>query len=230
MPVTEEFFNNRASATRAAAQRVTTAITDTLDGAQEATIIVTGGATPENSYRVLADTALPWNKVHIMLSDERCVAPNHEARNEAMVKRLLVTHHAKNAKLASIYDHGQSDENQCRMLTEKINSLPAPYSIALLGMGDDGHIASLFADSDRLDEGLDPDSNLGCLLVKTAASKYSRVTLTLSALLNSREILLLFFGDAKRDIYEQAKQPNSSYPVSRLLLQQRTPVHTIWAP
>jgi 6-phosphogluconolactonase len=230
MSLTEEFFASRSLASEAAAQHMADAVKLSLANQQQAALVVTGGSTPEYCYRLLANTALPWNRVHILLSDERCVPVDHEASNEGMVRRLLVTNRAAGANLVSIYKDDLSPQDQCGSVVEKLNSVPSPFSISLLGMGEDGHFASLFPDFDRLNEGVDPDSDLRCMLVQTAASPHPRITLTMSTLLRCNEILLLFFGDAKREIYERAKLPDSDYPVSRLLQQERTPVHTIWAP
>jgi 6-phosphogluconolactonase len=229
MMLTEEFFPSRLLASRAAARQITAAIERSLVNASETAVIVSGGSTPEHCYEILANTALPWDKVNILPSDERCVPVDHEASNEGMLRRSLMTNRATHATLVSIYDQGLPPEDQCGALCEKLNSLPLPFSTSLLGMGADGHFASLFADWEGLNEGLDPDTERRCMLVSTAASPQSRITLTMSTLLQSREILLLFFGDTKREVYEQAKLPESDYPLSGLLQQQRTPVRVIWA-
>lgn len=230
MSLTEEFFDSQSLASAAAAERVADALKKRLVDQPQASLVVTGGSTPENCYQLLAKTALPWDRVHIVLSDERCVPVDHEASNEGMIRRLLMTERAASANLVSIYAKELAPDDQCDAITEKLNSMPTPFSMSLLGMGEDGHFASLFADFDRLNEGLDPDSDQRCMLLRTAASPHPRITLTMSTLSRSNEILLLFFGATKRKIYERAKLPDCDYPVSRLLQQQQTPVHTIWAP
>ena len=230
MTLSEEFFTSRSLASQAAAEYIVAAIQRSLTDAPEATIIVSGGSTPGNSYEILANTALPWHRVHVLLSDERCVPVDHEASNEGMIRRLLMINRAADANLVSVCDKDLSLQDQCDALSQKLTLLPTPFSIALLGMGEDGHFASLFPDCDRPDDGFNPDSEHRCMLVRTAASAQSRITLTMSTLLRSREILLLFFGDAKRAVYEQAKLPDRDFPLSRLLQQQRTPVRAMWAP
>ncbi len=230
MSLTEEFFDNQSLASAAAAERVADALKKRLVDQPQASLVVTGGSTPENCYQLLANTALPWDRVHIVLSDERCVPVDHEASNEGMIRRVLMTERAASANLVSIYAKELAPDDQCDAIAEKLNSMPTPFSLSLLGLGEDGHFASLFSDFDRLNEGLDPDSDHRCMLLRTAASRHPRITLTMSTLSRSNEILLLFFGATKRETYERAKLPDCDYPVSRLLQQQRTPVHTIWAP
>ena len=228
--ITEEFFVSRSSASQAAAQRIASAIGDSLVDAPETAIIVSGGSSPKECYELLADTDLPWARVHVLLSDDRCVPVNHEASNEGMIRRLLLTGHAANARLLPIYDAELPIADQCTALVDHLDSLPMPFSISLLGMGVDGHFASLFPDFAGLESGLNERGADRCLIVETAASSIPRISLTMATMIQSKEILLLFFGDDKRDIYERAKLPNSVYPVSRLLQQERIPVRTIWAP
>ena len=226
----EEFFANRSLASQSVAKRITAALEHDLDKAPEAALIVSGGSTPKQCYELLANTQLAWDRVHILLSDERCVHPDHQASNEGMIRRSLVTHRAAKAKLVSVCDSDLPLVGNCDVLAEKMRALPKPYSAALLGIGEDGHFASLFPDFDRLDEGLDLDSKQSCMLVNTAASPHPRVTLTMPSILQSREVLLLFFGNEKRAMYERAKLGDCRYPLSRLLQQQHTPVRMFWAP
>jgi 6-phosphogluconolactonase len=97
-------------------------------------------------------------------------------------------------------------------------------------MGEDGHFASLFPDFEDLEEALDPESRDQCVMVRTAGSPYLRISLTLSALLDSNSIVLLFFGQAKRRVFEAAAAGASNYPVAALLAQDTVPVTVIWAP
>ncbi len=105
-----------------------------------------------------------------------------------------------------------------------------PFSASLLGMGEDGHFASLFPDFDGLQKALDPDNKAACTMVQTAGSPHLRISLTLSALLNSLHIVLLIFGEAKRLVFEAAKAGDSKYPIEALLHHSREPLTVIWAP
>ncbi len=228
--ISEQFFASRELASQAAAARISSAIRDSLVDSAETAIIASGGSSPEKCYESLADTALPWNRVHILISDDRCVPVEHEASNEGMIRRLLLTKHADTANLVPIYKQGLTPSDQCRILGEQLDSLPSPFSISLLGMGVDGHFASLFPDFAGLENGLDERGEDQCLMVETAASSFPRISLTMATLIQSRETLLLFFGDDKREIYESAKRPDSNFPISRLLQQEQTPMRAFWAP
>lgn len=226
----ETVFDNREDAARAAADRMSEALLRRLEAHGEASVVVSGGTSPAGVFAELANRALPWPDVHVILSDERWVPADHEDSNEKLVRDTLLTGEAQHANLLPVYKAGSTIEERCSELNEELRLAPFPFACALLGMGEDGHFASLFPDAGNLDEGLDVDSRLLCVPVTTAASPYPRVSLTLSALSRSDEILLLIFGDGKRAVYEAAKKEANGLPVSHLLRQKRAPVHVYWAP
>ena len=226
----ENIFDNREDAARAAADRIGESLQRRLDAQGDASVVVSGGTSPAGVFAELASKALAWSDVHIILSDERWVPADHEDSNERLVRDTLLSGQAQEASLLPMYKAGVTIEDRCSELNDELRLAPFPFACALLGMGEDGHFASLFPDAENLDEGLDVDSSELCIPVRTAASPYPRVSLTLSALSRSDEILLLIFGDAKRAVYETAKKDANGYPVSHLLRQKRAPIHVYWAP
>jgi 6-phosphogluconolactonase len=211
----ENLFDSREAAAIAAAERIAAALARRLDAQGEASLVVSGGTSPAGVFAELARTPLAWPDVHVILSDER---------------ETLLAGHAQDASLLTVYRPGVTVEERCHELNDELRQAPFPFACALLGMGEDGHFASLFPDAQNLEEGLDVDSSELCIPVSTAASPHPRVSLTLSALSRSDEILLLMFGDRKRAVYEATKQAANGYPVSHLLRQKRAPVYVYWAP
>ena len=137
---------------------------------------------------------------------------------------------ADGADIVGFYREGESPDDACDRLLARRNELPAPFACTLLGMGEDGHFASLFPDYANLARALDSHAPPGFVAVSTAASPHPRISMNLAALLESREILLLIFGEAKKRVLRRAGKPHSRLPVARLLAQSRTPVRIIWAP
>jgi 6-phosphogluconolactonase len=225
----EHFFDSRETASIAAAERLADALQRRLDVQAEASLVVSGGTTPARCLEELSGVPLEWQRVHVLLSDERWVPGDDPDSNEAMIRKTLLQNCAAHANLLPIYDDTDT-ASRCQSLETDIRAIPFPFASALIGMGEDGHFASLFPDFEDLKIGLDVDYEGLCLPVSTAASPHPRLTLTLAALSRSDEVVLLFFGDAKRDVYEQAKLASNGFPVSRLLLQKRAPVHVYWAP
>lgn len=226
----ENFFDSRDAASVAAAERIARALERRLDAQGEASVVVSGGTSPAGVFAQLAGVSLAWRDVHVILSDERWVPSDHEDSNEKLVRETLLTGEAQRANLLTVYESGVTIEARCSALNDEVRQAPFPFACALLGMGEDGHFASLFPDAENLEDGLDVDSSELSIAVNTAASPHPRVSLTLSALSRSDEILLLMFGDRKREVYEAAKQTANGYPVFHLLRQKRAPVYVYWAP
>ena len=149
-----------------------------------------------------------------------------------MLRETLLDGNARAATVLSLFLENESPESACLVLEDEVEELPLPFCVSLLGMGDDGHFASLFPDGKGKDykAALDPDGERSFIAVKTAASPHARITLTLSMLAHSEQIILLIFGDTKKRTYTKAKAANSRLPVARLLHQKRAPVRVIWAP
>lgn len=226
----ENFFETREEASFAAARFIASTLDKRLDHQPEAALVVGGGTSPAQCFAALAATPLDWERVHVVLSDERWV-PEHDAdSNTKLVRDTLIQGEAATARLLPIYDSLVSVEQRSESLQDIIPFLSFPFACSFLGMGEDGHFASLFPDAENLDVGLDVEGDKICIPVHTTASPHARWSLTLAALSHSDAIALLFFGDAKRQVYETAKQSRNTYPVSRLLLQKRAPVHVFWAP
>ena len=226
----EQHFETREEASRAAAQAIAALVMRRLDGQYKASFVVSGGSTPERCFAELANMELDWEHVSIVLSDERWVAPDSGDSNERLVRETLLKGLAANARMLPFYKDGSTVDDRSDELNREIRNLPFPFACALIGMGEDGHFASLFPDADNLDDGLNPESLNLCVPIRTSASPHPRISLTLSALSRSDEVILLAFGDKKLEVLESAKHADSEFPVARLLLQKRAPVNVYWAP
>jgi 6-phosphogluconolactonase len=213
-------FADRSAASAAAANLLAGALRRALEKSGEASLVVSGGITPQECFLNLSRQVLDWSSVTIVPSDERWVEAHNLSSNEHLIHTRLMLGPASAARLLSFY----LEELEAEEAPE------VPFACALLGMGEDGHFASLFPDFEGLEEALDPDNGDQCVVVKTAGSPYLRISLTLPALLDSHAIVLLFFGEAKRRVFEAAAAGDSTYPVAALLSQDKVPVTVIWAP
>lgn len=228
--MTDFEFKTREEASVAAAARLQLALERRLASGGETSLVVSGGTTPDRCLSELATASLDWKRVHVVLSDERWVPADSDDSNEKLARELLLCNAAAAATLHGVYRAGMTVDERAVQLDKELRLQPLPFACALLGMGTDGHFASLFPDAENLASGLDPDSSSLCIPVRTKASPHARISLTLSALSRSDEIVLLVFGEEKRDVLRAAKQSATALPVSRLLVQKRAPVHIYWAP
>ena len=136
---------------------------------------------------------------------------------------------AGQGRVLSFFRDGIDATQAPGLIEQDLEDLGRPFSAALLGMGEDGHFASLFPDFKDLKNALDPLGAAQCITVRTAGSPHLRISLTLSALLDSAHIVLLIFGVAKRTVFEAAKTGGSAYPIEALLTHARSPLTVIWA-
>lgn len=226
--MTEHYFETRLEASTAAANRMAELVAKRLDNNGGASMVVSGGTSPQQCMAALAKAPLDWPRVQVLLSDERWVPPQHEDSNEKLVRETLLVGAAAAAQFQPVYAAGVSPEERCDELQDPLPVLP--FSCSLIGIGTDGHFASLFPDAEQLKAGLDVESSRLYLPITTAASPHPRISMTLAAISRSDEIALLFFGDEKLDVYKQSKASTNGYPLSRLLRQKRAPVRIFWAP
>jgi 6-phosphogluconolactonase len=225
-------FESRSDASAAAAELLASLIRKALTAtsAAQASLVVSGGTTPGPCFDLLSADQLDWSRVTVLPSDERWVAADHPDSNERLIRKRLLHGKAAEGKVLSFF-RADADAAQAPPLIEHdLSALAQPFSATLLGMGEDGHFASLFPDFDGLPEALDPNGKAACVMVQTAGSPHLRISLTLSALLNAEHTVLLIFGEAKRDVFEAALTGGSAYPIEALLRQCHHPLTVIWAP
>ena len=225
-------FKNRRTAAVAAADLLASLIRNALaaDPAAEASLVVSGGSTPGPCFDLLSDEELDWSRVTVVPSDERWVPGDDPDSNEHLIKGRLLKGLADGGKVLPFFRKGLDVSQAPRAIEKDLAGVTQPFSAALLGMGVDGHFASLFPDFDGLEMALDPRGRTQCLLVRTASSPHPRISLSLSALLNSAHTVLLIFGEAKRRVFETASAGGSVYPVEALLDHVGNPLTVIWAP
>ncbi len=226
--LTECKFDTREAASAAIAARMAGLISAQLGRDAAAHFVVGGGTTPERCFKLLSEYELDWDKVQVALSDERWVPNDHDDSNERLVRESMLKDAASAGHILPIYKTGLSaDERSQELQSRKPDD---DFACSMVGMGTDGHFASLFPDADCLSEGLQLNNSRFYMPVRTSASPHPRISMTLSALLASDEVLLFFFGKEKLAVYDNAHTVDKTYPITALLEQDKTPVSLYWAP
>jgi 6-phosphogluconolactonase len=197
-----------------------------------ATLVVSGGRSPVGFFEELRAQALDWRRVTIALADERWVEPTDPGSNEHLVREVLLSGNAAVAGFVGLKNGAPSPELGAAAAWEALSRLPRPFDVTILGMGIDGHTASLFPGSPGLAGALEADAAPACVAMSSPKPPYARLSLNLSALLDSRRITVLIFGEAKLRTYEKASGagPAEEMPVRAVLRQQRVPAQIVWAP
>ena len=223
-----ETWPDAAEASRAAAEAIADWLMAGLAEDDKATFVATGGTTPGGVYDLLSTLALPWEHICVTLSDERLVPPTHADSNERLLRERLLVGEAARAQLQPLWSDALDPEDAAEAADAAVAEL-LPADVVLLGMGEDGHIASLFPGSPVLDEGLDPHGG-ACVIAVPAgapAPAQGRLSLTLHALRQAYLVIVLISGDKKRFVIEEGE----GLPIHALLdAAGETPVRIIWSP
>ena len=220
----------------ALAQRIADLLGQAIQERDHALLCVSGGKSPIPVFHALRDVPLAWDKVTISLADERCVPVGHEHSNALLVETHLLQGLAAQARWVRMIDTDKVDEAALAALAHQAHCALAALGrcdVLVLGMGEDGHTASLFSHATELHQALDLRNPLTCQLMHLnpapPEAPYPRITQTLAHLLQARHILLTLQGSAKLAVLNQAQQgADTRWPVSFVLNQHTTPVE-IWS-
>ncbi|NEX94006.1 6-phosphogluconolactonase [Caulobacter sp. 17J65-9] len=230
--ITERFFAHADGATAVLADEIAERLTAGVAARGAASFVATGGTTPGGLYDALSRRTAPWRRVSVALSDDRWVEPTDPASNERLVRERLLVGAAAAAVLTPLKTAHATPEAACIDREAALAALPRPFDVCLLGMGVDGHVASLVPGAEGLAGGLDTAGLVCAVNAPSAAGRPERLSLTVPALLASRLIVLWFRGEDKLQAYRRALAGGdpAEAPVRALLRQDQTPVWACWAP
>lgn len=204
---------------------------DAIDTRGSASLVVSGGSTPVPFFTALAAKPLAWERVTITLADERQVPEDHADSNANLVSQHLLTGVASTARFVSLYVDEPDEVLRVKACESRLADISAPFDVVILGMGGDSHTASLFPGMENLAEGLDPSSDRRCIVTVPPEAPHTRLSMTLAALLDSRQIILHFTGTSKRSVLESALAQGNSMatPVVSVFQQDTVPVTLYFA-
>lgn len=188
-----------------------------------AVLLVSGGSTPKPLFELLRQSDIDWGSVRIGLCDERWVDPSHDDSNEKLVKTYLMKDKAAKAQFVGMYCEGLSAYEAQSKCDKAIHESLWPCDVAILGMGEDGHTASLFPFNLRLPQALYIEDEALCIAMTPQSAPYDRMSLTLLALLRVKHLYLHFEGEKKRAVFEEAMKNGDHYAMPiRSVLDQNT--------
>ena len=196
---------------------------------------VSGGSTPEPLFDAISRADLPWADIEVALVDERWVDEGHDRSNTAFVKRHLLKNNAAAAKFIPIRDDADADSCSADFANAHYGELPLPFDRVLLGLGPDGHTASLFPESEGLEDAMDETSEAVCAVIRAKKSdvtgtELDRVTLTAAEICRAQAIDLMITGQEKMKVLSEAMTVENNYPIGRLMRMAPEKFAVYWAP
>lgn len=200
----------------------------------KATAAFAGGTTPVLFFNKLAKQTLDWSKVAVTLTDERQVGPTNERSNALLLKTHLLSQTSAAATFQPLYEAGQTAAD-IPILAVNLQKSFLPLDVVVLGMGNDGHFASLFPQAPNLAVGLDPNNSEILLEVLAPDLSEPRISFSLSALLSAKHLHLLITGADKKQLLEQAQAnvaagKSGQWPIEALLQQAGDDLTVHYAP
>lgn len=225
-----EVFDGAQRLAQAAAEAVLAALGAGIRTRGAASLAATGGRSPGLVYDALAISPLDWGRVRVTLTDERWVDPASTDSNEWLVRQRLLQGRAADAAFHGLHGHERTPKAAAEQASDLLHTWP-PFDVVLLGMGEDGHVASLFPGSPVLDQGLDPQAP-ACIAVPAGEGRpppQPRLSLTIGPLVTAGLVVLLTSGEAKRTVLDQALAGGDprEFPV-RAVLQSAKAVRILW--
>lgn len=231
--IEERRFVDRGTMAKQFATEIGHWLSKAVEQRGRACIVVSGGNTPKVLFDALSYEELPWEHVSVTLADERWVDPCSDQSNECLVRGHLLRNNAVRARFVPLKTGAETPETGERECNSRLEALPRPFDLVLLGIGGDGHTASLVSDAPELSELLVPSGRRLCGPSRPPSKSTPRITMTLPCLLDTRMIVYHLFGPEKWSVYRRALEGKDikQMPV-RAILQQaaKIPQVVFWAP
>lgn len=209
-------FGNRETFESEAADWILARLEDAISRRGRASMFCSGGSTPGPIYEALSGTSIDWGNVTVGLADERWVKVEHEASNAALVRRTLLRGKAEQAAFLPMKTPHDTPFGAEAELEKAYGGPAHVIDVLILGMGEDGHTLSWFADAKGLGAATDPGNMLSVAAIDAPKSKVTgditqRMTLTYPAVARARNVILLLSGDKKKSVFDAA---DPGHPVS----------------
>lgn len=225
-------FPGRQALARNLAATVSGQLGEAIFRRGQALLVISGGSTPSAFFDALSREKIAWDKVTITLADERFVPADHPRSNERLAKERLLRNEAARASLIGLHSGAERVVEAARIASGKVSAMRQPFDVVMLGMGLDGHTASIFPDAENLAELVAADTPEPVLPVRSRSAGETRLSLTLAWLRRASHIYLHIEGQEKRELLEAclSGKLEPKPPIASLFAQAEMPIGIYWAP
>lgn len=224
-------FASRDALDRALCARVETILQAGIEDRGQAFCVISGGSTPLGFFRLLTKSDLDFSKVTFILADERWVRPDHPDSNEGAVRRHLLQGPARLATLIGLFQEGLDIKANAVSSDQIVQALPL-FDVVILGMGLDGHTASLFPSATGIEAALNLEGSASVVAIQPLSAPNARLSLSAQRLIQTENLILHLTSAEKLAVLKQAEacQEAALMPVSRFLNQSKVALQVVWAP
>lgn len=227
-----ETFPDAGAWADACADRLVGALASTLAETGKAVFAASGGSTPAPIYRRMARADLDWSRLVVTLIDERNVPETSPQSNAALLKQTLLTGPAAAARFLALYHPATTVDRAAALAARSLAAEGAILDVVLLGMGEDGHICSMFPASPTLKTLLSPVLPPTVLGVPRgrdgAAPSLERLSINLAYLMTARRVVLALTGAAKRVVFEREAAGDPAIQPIAALITAGVPLDVLW--
>ncbi|GAA0819054.1 6-phosphogluconolactonase [Colwellia asteriadis] len=225
-------FSTRNNLDQALATQVSDLLAQAIKNKGKASIAVSGGSTPKGFFELLSQCDLDWSKVTITLADERWVSMDSDASNTRLVHENLLQNKAANAKFFHLKQGNELTGETLDDLNLAAKNSLLPLDVLILGMGEDGHTASLFPCSDEITQGLARDNSAALLAVQPKTAPHQRISFSFASLSTSQNTFLHLCGENKQTVLTQALNGSDEFemPIRAFLQDPNVDTKVYWAP
>lgn len=221
----QRMFADGAELARGLAERVATELEAALRARGRALLAVSGGSTPKRFFAELSKAPIDWSAVEVTLADERWVPADDARSNARLVREQLLVNAAAVARFLPLQLDAHTPDSGAEALEREFADR-LPIDVLVLGMGGDGHTASLFPEGDTLRAALDPLCGRMLLPMRAPGAPEPRITFTLPALVAARHLHLHIEGADKQAVLREALA-RGELPIAKLLAACEMPVD-VW--
>jgi len=224
-------FSSRTQLDAALAENVSQILQSAIAARGKASIAVSGGSTPKGFFKVLSNKAIDWQKVTITLADERWVDMNDDASNTRLVHENLLQNNAAAAKFFHLKQGEHLCDETLADLNLAANNTLLPLDVLILGMGEDGHTASLFPCSDQIEQALDKSNKSALMKVEPKTAPHQRITFSFATLKQSKNTFLHVCGTSKKQVLDKALAATNIFdmPIRAFLQDKNIDTQVFWA-
>lgn len=216
------------------AQSLADAVADHLQqrlmAAPRASLVVSGGSTPVPFFEALREKPLDWPRIDVVLADERWVEEDCPDSNTRLVREHLLSGPAAEVRYLSLKQPGATPEQGLAAVDSELAHLTLPIDVLILGMGNDGHTASLFPDAPELPQGLDMESSARAAVMTPPSQRYPRISLTRKVLSSAAFTALHLRGDDKLATLAEACQQLDDIAAMPIRAFIRPGLKIYWSP